>query len=324
MSVEIMPLEQMKTYRGTNPRPADFDEFWDRGLAQAAACETKVELKPAEFQAKGCECFDLYFSGVDGARIYAQYLRPAGVSEKVPVVFWFHGYSGNSGDWFTKLSWVQQGFAVAAMDCRGQGGKSQDPGGALGSTYIGHIIRGLDDSAEKLLFRQTFLDTVMLVRAVSAFSEIDETRMAVYGGSQGGGLSLVCAALNPQICCAAVQFPFLCDYKRVYDLDCMGSAYEELRYFFRTADPRHERETEFFTRLGYIDVQYLAERIRADVLWGTALKDQACPASTQFAAYNRLTCKKEMVIYPDFGHEDIRDYMDLGFQFVCRHLRRAD
>jgi len=32
---------------------------------------------------------------------------------------------------------------MAAMDCRGQGGSSEDSGGVKGNTLCGHIIRGL-------------------------------------------------------------------------------------------------------------------------------------------------------------------------------------
>jgi len=26
-----LPIEQLRVYRGKNPRPADFDSFWDSG-----------------------------------------------------------------------------------------------------------------------------------------------------------------------------------------------------------------------------------------------------------------------------------------------------
>ena len=71
----------------------------------------------------------------------------------------FHGYSGNSGSWVDKLGYVAQGYTVAAMDCRGQGGLSQDIGGHVGNTHRGHIIRGLDGPPEDMMFRQIFLDT---------------------------------------------------------------------------------------------------------------------------------------------------------------------
>jgi cephalosporin-C deacetylase len=99
-------------------------------------------------------------------------------------------------------------------------------------------------------------------------------------------------------------------------MDLAKDAYEELRYFFRSFDPRHERESEIFTKLGYIDCQYLAPRIRADVLMFTALSDPICPPSSQFAAYNKITAKKDHVLYPDFAHEALPGQLDRTFNFM--------
>jgi len=49
-------------------------------------------------------------------------------------------------------------------------------------------------------------------------------------------------------------------------MDQAKDAYEELRRYFRMFDPRHERQEEIFTKLGYIDIQHLARRITAEVL----------------------------------------------------------
>lgn len=99
-------------------------------------------------------------------------------------------------------------------------------------------------------------------------------------------------------------------------MDLAKDAYAELKTYFRQFDPRHEREDEIFTKLGYIDVQFLAERIRGEVLMGTGLQDTVCPPSTQFAAYNRIKSKKHMVIYPDFGHEGLPDFDDMVYEFM--------
>ena len=110
--------------------------------------------------------------------------------------------------------------------------------------------------------------------------------------------------------------PFLCDYRRVWEMDLAANAYEELRLFFRLFDPRHEREEEIFTRLGYIDNQHLAHRIQAEVLMPVGLMDQVCPPSTQFAAFNKIRSKKQMLIYPDFGHESLPGAQDRIFDFM--------
>jgi len=311
-----MPLAELKNYQGRNPRPADFDKFWEESLREMRAVDAKLELKPAKFQAPFAECFDLTFTGVRGARIYAKYLRPRGVKGKHPAIVQFHGYSGHSGEWQDKLGYVAAGFSVAAMDARGQGGRSEDTGGVKGTTIHGHIIRGLNDDPRNMLFRHIFLDTAQLAGIVMGLPEVDAARVGARGGSQGGGLTLACASLEPRVCRAAPTFPFLADYRRVWEMDLAKDAYEEVRTFFRQQDPRHEREEEIWTKLGYIDVQYLAPRIKAQVLMGTGLMDAICPPSTQFAAYNKITAPKEMTIYPDFGHEDLPGFSDAVFQFM--------
>ena len=316
MPVFEMPLEELRRYQGRNPRPTDLEAYWESGLSEMRSLDPRVELVPSGFQVPFAECFDLYFTGVQDARIHAKYLRPkAGPSPHAAIVQ-FHGYSGNAGDWADKLSYVAAGFSVAALDCRGQAGQSEDPGGVTGNTLRGHIIRGLDQGAEHLLFRRIFLDTAQLAGIVLSMPEVDQGRVGVIGGSQGGGLALACGALEPRIQRVVSLYPFLSDYQRVWEMDLAQIAYEELRLFFRWFDPRHDREGAIFTRLGHIDVQHLAHRIRGKVLMGVGLMDQICPPSTQFAAYNKIESPKEMVLYPDFGHEGIPGFGDLAFQFL--------
>jgi cephalosporin-C deacetylase len=311
-----MPLEQLHTYTGRTPCPADFDTYWDAALAEMNAVDPQVVLEPYPLKSHTAECFHLWFTGVGGARVHAKYLRPKNAPQPHPAILEFHGYSGHSGDWSGKLAYVSQGFSVASLDCRGQAGLSEDVGGVKGNTLRGHIIRGLADSAEKLYYRSVFLDTAQMAKIVMGFDEVDATRVGAMGGSQGGGLTLACAALTPGLKKAAPTFPFLCDYKRVWEMDLAKGAYEELAIFFRHFDPRHEREDEWWTRLGYIDNQHLAPRIQAEVLMPIGLMDTICPPSTQFAAYNRIPGKKSLVIYPDFGHEGLPGASDIVFDFL--------
>lgn len=316
------PLPELFEYRGRNPRPDDFDAYWADALRELDATDPQVELRPATVvQSRNVECFDLRFTGVGGARIYAKYIRPksatAAGAAKHPAVLQFHGYAGHSADWLDKFGWAAEGFCYAAMDCRGQGGKSEDNGQVKGTTLRGHIIRGLDDpDARKLAYRQIFLDTAQLARVVMSFSEVDAGRVGCFGISQGGALSLACAALEPRIRRIAPVYPFLSDYQRVWEMDYAKDAYEELRLFFRSFDPRHERVKDIFTKLGYIDVQHLAPRIKAEVLMFTGLMDTICPPSSQFAAYNKITTKKDVVLYPDFTHEVLPGQIDRTFNFM--------
>lgn len=318
MATLDLPLDQLKQYNGRNPRPADFDAYWERALRELQSTEAPPEIVPAAFQAPGADCMHLFFTGTGGARVHAKFARPKGCSpdQPCPALLWFHGYTGNSGDWLSLLGWVAMGFAVAALDCRGQGGLSEDNLQVKGTTRSGHIIRGIQDDPDKLYFRNVFLDTAQLAHIVMQMPEIDADRVGAGGGSQGGALSLACAALEPRIRRVAPAFPFLCDYQRVWEMDLAKDAYGELTEFFRLHDPTHAQASLWFTRLGYIDVQFLAPWVRGEVLMAVGMMDQTCPPSSQFAAYNKLTAPKQLVIYPDFAHEALPGFLDRIAQFM--------
>jgi len=315
-----LPFDQLVNYQGRNPRPSDFEAFWEKSLADMQAINPQIELIPSEFKIANGVCFNLYFTGVGGARIHAKLIHPVKSPHPHPAVLMFHGYKDNSGDWCDKLNYVAEGFTVAALDCRGQAGLSEDRSSVAGNTQHGHIIRGLEDalngSPEKLLFRQIFLDTAQLARIVMEMPEVDANRVGATGASQGGALTVACTALEPRIKRAAPIYPFLSDYKRVWEMDQAKDAYLELQEYFRHSDPTHRQEERIFEILGYIDIQFLASRIQAEVLWGIGLMDTVCPPSSQFAVYNKILSPKTMTIYPDFSHEPLPGHNDQVFQFM--------
>ncbi|MDO7906803.1 alpha/beta fold hydrolase [Paenibacillus sp. JX-17] len=300
-----MPLSELYSYNGISPKPADFDDYWARALKELDNQPLDYELVPAEFQSPLADCFHLYFTGVGGARIHCKMARPkVPAAAPGPGLAYFHGYACDSGDWSEKAGYAAYGFTVLAMDCRGQGGLSEDNLTVQGTTVRGHMIRGIDDpDPDKLYYRNVFLDTVQTVRILMSMEQVDEERIGVFGMSQGGALTTACAALEPRVRSAVTVYPFLSDYKRAFELDITTSAYEELHYYFRFFDPNHRREDTVFKRLGYIDIQNLADRIQGKILFVTGLTDTVCPPSTQFAVYNKIQADKELLIYHEYGHE---------------------
>lgn len=312
-----MLIEELLKYNGVNPRPEDYDDYWEKALSEMKAVDSEISFEEVDFKSPVVSCYDMYFTGVNGARIYAKHVRPKNVSGKIPAVIMFHGYGADCEDWYSKMPYAASGVAVFAMDVRGQGGKSEDVGGVCGNTLHGHIIRGLaDKNPQKMFYRDVFLDTAQLAGIVLDLDFIDETKVYVTGGSQGGALSLACASLEPRISRVAIAEPFLCDFKRVCDMQLNVNVYGELRDYFRMYDPTHEQEEAVFTKLGYIDIQYLVPRIKGEVLMLTGLLDTTCPPETQFAAYNKMTCKKRYILYPDYQHEKLKNVDDVTYQFL--------
>ena len=311
-----MSVEKLFQYQGSTPCPKDIDEYWDSALAEMNALDPQAEFVKKDFPSKAADMYDLYFTGTKNARIHAKVAVPKNISEKVPAVLLFHGLSGCADDWSNLLKYTSQGYVTAFLDVRGQGGESQDVGGVAGTTHTTPFTRGLDGDKHDLLMRDVYLDTALMAKIIMGLDYVDETRVGVTGGSQGGGLSVACACLVPEIKKCAPCYPYLSDYKRVYEMDLNKDAYEGLKYYFRYFDPNHKREDEIYEKLGYIDIQNLAKRMKAELLMFTGLMDTICPPSTQFAMYNKVTSPKNVVFFPEFGHENLYGCNDMIFEFL--------
>lgn len=317
MPLVDMPLNELKKYNGANPRPTDFDDFWVKALGEMHAVNPHLEIIPAKFKSPVADCFDIYFMGTGGAKIHGKMWRPKKIKDKTPLQIIFHGLGGNAGEWMANLSMAAGGFTVVGMDCRGQKGLSEETGVRTGNTQgSSFFTRGLLDGPENLYYRNVYLDCAQLAESAMNFDWIDKSRVAVSGESQGGGLTLVCAGLVKGINRIAPIFPFLCDYRRIWNMDLATAAYHDIRDYLRVYDPRHEHIDDFFYNLGYIDAQFFAERITAEVLMQTGLMDNICPPSTQFAAYNKIKAPKHVIFYPDFGHEALPNSGEIIYEYL--------
>jgi len=310
------PLETLKNYKGISPKPHDFDNFWDKALAELDIQSLDYVLEDVDFSASGVICKNLYFTGVGGAKVGCKFLRPEKPAGKIPGIVMFHGYSGNSGGWVDKLHMVYAGYAILAMDVRGQMGISDDNHIVSGNSLRGHIIRGLSShNPENLFFRNVFLDSAQAARILMNMDFVDENRIGATGWSQGGALTITCAALEPRVKLNAPVYPFLSDYKRTWEMDLFQGAYDELSYYIKNVDPRQQNMDKMFETLGYIDVSNLASRIKGETYFIFTLMDNICPPSTQFAIYNKIAAKKSCEIYPNHGHEGLPDSGELIYEF---------
>ncbi len=317
MPLVDMPLEELKEYKGRNPKPDDFEQYWERALKELDEASLEYTLEKADIETDNVECFELYFTGVGGAVQHCKLARPKHITQKLKGLCMFHGYTGHSGGWIDKIAYASSGFVVLSLDTRGQGGYSEDNLVTKGNTHHGHIIRGLsEDNPDKLFYRNAFLDTAQTARILMSMDCVDESKVGAVGFSQGGALTVACAALEPRLNTAAVGYPFLTDYKRIWEMDLFIDAYAELLTYLRFFDPQHKNIDRFFTKLGYIDLQHLAHRIKANVTFFTGLADTICPPSSQFAIYNKITSPKHMEIYPDYGHEGLPMADEITFKLM--------
>lgn len=311
-----MKMKELENYSGSGIKPSDFDAFWEDGLLEMESLPLDYILDPVDIPSQVANFYHLTFKGVGGATIHCQLITPKETAGRnFKGLLQFHGYHTDSGDFQDKIGWAAEGFVVLAMDARGQGGLSEDRTQTSGGVMKGLIIRGMEEGKNNLYFRQVFLDTAHVARILKSMDFVNENRIYAQGASQGGGLTIACAGLVPDLYRVYVSYPFLSDYRKAYSLGAQTSAFEEIPYWFQFRDPLHKREKEIFDTLEYIDIQHFAPRIKAEVCWAVGMQDTIVPPITQMATYNNITTKKNLIILPEYGHEylpkvsdDMRSY----------------
>jgi cephalosporin-C deacetylase len=156
-------------------------------------------------------------------------------------------------------------------------------------------------------YRRVFTDAIRAIDAARSHSEVDASRIAVTGGSQGGGITIATAGLVPDVVAAMPDVPFLCHYRRATEI-VDSNPYKEIASYCHTH--RDKVETVFNT-LSYFDGVNFAARAKAKTLFSVALMDQICPPSTVYAAYNHWAGEKDIRVYPYNDHEGGESYQKI-------------
>ena len=234
-----MPLAQLRAFNPIVREPADFDAFWNETLAEA---RTAADLQgrtatrtPADTPITELIIEDLTFPGFNAEPVKAWVLRPRGrAGEKLPVVVEFNGYNGGRGMAGERVLWALSGYVHVFMDTRGQGsgwgtgGETPDPHGA-NAAVSGWMTRGILDPREHF-YRRVFTDAVRLIDEVRSWDFVDASRIAVTGGSQGGGIAIAAAGLAPDVWALTPDVAFLCAWEHGASV-ALSDPYQELAHY---------------------------------------------------------------------------------------------
>lgn len=299
-----LPYEQLLTYKPPRNEPVDFDAFWQSTLAETRQYPLNPRFQPYQPGLKTLEVFDASFAGFGGQEIKAWMILPAQNRGKLPCVVEYIGYGGGRGSPLDYLTWPAAGYATFVMDTRGQGstwqpGDTPDPE-PVGTNphHPGFMTRGVLNP-HTYYYRRVFADAVRAIEAAQSFAGVDAGRIAVTGGSQGGGITLAAAGLSPDVKVAMPDVPFLCHYRRATQLvDTLP--YGEITNFCKV---HRDKVEQVFQTLAYFDGMSFSARAGATALFSVGLMDTICPPSTVYAAYNHYAGPKEIRVYEYNNHE---------------------
>ena len=297
-------LEELRTYKPERMEPDDFDSFWAETLSEVRKYPMNPELNKVDEPMDFIDVYDVTFPGFSGQAIKGWLLTPKNIQKRLPCVVEYIGYGGGRGKPLEHLAWVNAGYAHFIMDNRGQGSSwssGDTPDFEIepsNSQFPGFMTRGVLNPAT-YYYKRLICDAVRAVELVKLLPFIDKDRIAITGGSQGGGLTIAVAGLMPEIKVAMPEVPFLCNFQRSVTL-INSLPYHEIVNYLRV---HRDKEGQVFRTLSYFDGMNFAYRANAKTIFSTALMDETCPPSTVFAAYNYWQGEKEIKVYPYNQHD---------------------
>lgn len=309
MPISDMVQPELRAYASKVVMPDDFGEFWSSTIAGARTAGGAVEIVKAETSLRAVEAFDVTFPGFGGHPIKGWLILPTQREGRLPLVTQFIGYGGGRGLAHEQLHWAASGYAYFRMDTRGQGsvwsvGATEDPVGSTAS-FPGFMTRGVLDKND-YYYRRLLTDGVRAIDALIDLPFIDADRIAVCGDSQGGGVSIAVAGLDPRVKAVMPDVPFLCDFPRAVQI-AQREPYTEIVQFLAQ---HRDKKIKVFETLNYFDCVNFARQCKARALFSVALMDDICPPSTVYGAYNAYAGEKRIVVYDFNNHEGGQGYQE--------------
>lgn len=317
-----LPVTELERYLPDRTERPDFDAFWQSTLAAARSFPLNATFTAHPTPFETLEFFDVTYSGYGGHPIKGWFVVPKNRSgEKLPCVVEYIGYGGGRGIPAHWMHYASAGYAHLIMDTRGQGsswrtGDTPDPEGT--SPHIpGFMTQGID-RPETYYYRRVYTDAVRAVEAARSHPEVDPDRIAVLGGSQGGGITIAVAGLDPTVGAVLPDVPFLCHFERAVTM-VDSYPYQEITNYLKI---HRNKIDQVFHTLSYFDGMNLAARAKAPALFSVGLMDTICPPSTVYAAFNHYGGEKTMQVWPFNHHEggDLDQTM-LRLDFLHQTLR---
>lgn len=283
----------------------DFKQFWDNSLSELNKVKPNYKLTHIPEASK--LDYDMYLVEMYsfGNELIKGYYAKPKKGGKHPVIIEYMGYG--SSPYFPNQSW--DGFAYFVLSIRGQALNQPT------NKYGKWITYGLDDK-NKYYYRGAFLDVIRALDFVCTRPEIDSEKIAVRGGSQGGALSFVAAALDKRVKVAAPNIPFLSDYPDYFKI-CPWPKNDFDEYLEKNPEAQWSDVYELLT---YFDIKNLAQWIECPLIMGIGVQDNVCPPHINFAAYNQVRSEKTWMAFPLFGHSVGKEFYEASIKLFRSKL----
>lgn len=277
--------------------PADFVQFWDKAKAENAKIPTdaKMTLMPE----RSTEKVDVYHVSLQNFRLGSRLFGILCVPKKpgkYPALLRVPGagirpYSGD-------VTTAEKGVITLEIGIHGipvNMDLSQYANLSAGA-LSGYQAFNLEDP-EKYYYKRVYMGCVRANDFLTSLPQYDGSTLGVTGGSQGGALSIITAALDSRVKFLGAYYPALSDLTGYFQGRAGGWP-----HLFNKDNSSTESTKDKIRTTGYYDVVNFARELKVPGRYVWGFNDETCPPTSMYAAYNVITSPRELVLFTDTGH----------------------
>lgn len=280
--------------------PEDFDRFWREAKAELLRIPLDARLEAVEVVDAGdASRFKVSLANVGGSRVYGWLHLPEG-NGPFPTVLSIPGSGIGRTGRFAGLT--SAGIAVLAIEIHGlEPGKHEIIGAAQWIRpsdeeidYFVELQNGIlagyhgfgKEDPYRYYHRRSLQAAIRAIDYLYTRSDVDTSNIVVTGGSQGGGLSLLTAAIDKRVNGVVATVPAFCN----------------------NAASEDNHPPEFARTMSYYDAALAATLIEVPALIGVGFIDGTCLPANVYSAYNMLQGPKTIENFYTLGHGSPPDW----------------
>ncbi|MBA4053717.1 MAG: acetylxylan esterase, partial [Marivirga sp.] len=285
------------TIKPTVVNPSDFTSFWDKAKTDLAAIpmDAKMTLLPE----RCTENVNVYHVNLQnfrtGSRLYGILCVPK-KEGKYPALLKVPGagvrpYGGDV--YMAEKGIITFEIGIHGVPVTMEPSVYTDLGGSALNQYFTYNL----DNKDRYYYKRVYLSCVRANDFLVSLPQFDGSNLAVTGGSQGGALSIITAALDPRVKYLASFYPALSDVTGYLH----GRAGGWPHLFDKNNIAFHNMKEKIET-VGYYDVVNFARLLKIPGMYSWGFNDETCPPTSMYAAYNVITAPKELYLALETGH----------------------
>lgn len=281
--------EQIKP---TTTLPSDFEQFWDGAKADLA----KIPINPVlTLMPERCtDKVDVYHVSIDNikGKIYGILCKPK-AEGKYPAIL--HVPGAGIRPYYGDVRSAEKGIITFQIGIHGiPVNLEQKVYDNLGSGALnGYQVANMDDK-DNYYYKRVYLGCVRAVDFIESLDCFNGQDIAVTGGSQGGALSIITAALDSRIDYLAAFYPALSDLT--------GYLHGRAGGWPHMFKDNFTNKLQKIETSKYYDVVNFARFVKVPGWYSWGYNDNVCPPTSMHAAYNVIPGSKELHLFQETQH----------------------